>query len=189
MSNTNMPAPARGAIRHLTRKEVVDRALSMILAMPLLPIGTPKPIAYRLDDSGLLGGRDPHAPHCADLSFGGRTWTSDCIGLALWASGIDRLQPGFKGSRGAWLNCASLLDDAKGDMRYCRELMSGEGAKPGDWLLTKDHIGVIVRVKTPGFDYLVVDCSPRHGRPTAINTGGPWSGECEPIRPLFYAEP
>lgn len=186
---------SRGKKLKLTRAQVQQRALNMIVALPPPPPGAPadagnRPINYRLDDSGLLGGRDPERPHCADWSYGLRVPTSDCIGFALWASGIDRYQPEFNGTNEHWLNCRSLLDDAEGDMVFCRTLLSGEAAKVGDWLLSGSHIGVIVRPKSgPGLDHLVVDCSPRHGRFTAINTGGPWSGECQVIRPLFYAEP
>lgn len=180
-------------VLELTRGQVVARALSMIVATPEPRKKTAdaglRPIHYRLDTSGLLGGDDPNAPHCADWSYGGRTPTADCIGFALWASGLARQQPGYSGSRGDWLNCASLLDDADGNRAWCRPLAAGEMAKPGDWLLTRDHIGVIVRPKLrPGQEHLVVDCSPRHGRNTAIDTGGPWSGECRVIRPQHYAD-
>lgn len=194
----------RGKVLHLNRTQVVARALSMIPAIPVPPAGAPKdagnrPIAYRLEDYN--GGKDPTAEHCADWSYGLRTPTADCVGLALWASGIDRKQPAYKGSLGPWLNTDSLLADAHGDMVYCRPLMSGEAAKAGDWLISPStrsilgkrkpgHIGVIVRpALLPGQQHLVVDCSTRHGRDTAVNTGGPWSKACQVIRPLFYAEP
>lgn len=188
----------RGTIRPTTRGEAVGRAMSMIIAVPKPPKGAPadagnRPINYRLD-AGFNGGADPLAPHCASWSFGDRTPTSDCIGLVLWASGIDRLQPGYKGSRGEWLNCASLLDDAQGAARFC-ELASiviarGGKVEPGDWLITRDHIGMIVRPDTTtnvvDGDHLVVDCSPRHGRAHAVDTGYPWSDACVVVKPKFY---
>jgi hypothetical protein len=194
----------RGKVLELSRMHVVARALGQILAVPTPPPGAPadagnRPIAYRLDDSGLLGGRDPDQPHCADWSYGLRTPTADCVGFALWASGIDRRQPGYNGLNGQWLNTDSLLADADGEQKFCRPLRMGEAAKPGDWLISASrrvlfkrvpgHIGVIVR-PSPGaaFEHLVVDCSPRHGRDTAINTGGPWSKACRVIRPLFLAD-
>lgn len=187
----------RGVILHLTRAEVEARALSQIIVKPAPPAGAPKDaggrfINYRLE-GGYNGGFDPTAPNCASWSFGNRTPTADCIGLALWASGIDRKQPGYKGSRGEWLNCASLLDDADGAKKFCRPLMIRELPMIGDWLLTRDHIGVVVYVGgSLGAwdleDIQVVDCSPRHGRAHAVGIGGPWDEDCRVIRPLFYTE-
>ncbi len=179
----------------------VQRALSQIIAVPEPPKGAPadaghRPVAYRLL-GGYNGGFDPDAPHCASWSFGDRTPTADCVGFVLWASGVDREQPGYNGSRDVWLNCASLLDDANGTnlpagtapRRYCRPLAEHEPPRPGDWCLTRDHISMVVRVTgEPGREeLLVVDCSPRHGRDAAINTGLPWSDACEVVRPLVYA--
>ncbi len=167
----------------------VQRALSQILAVPTPPTGAPddaghRPIAYRLEE--LNGGKDPYAPHCADWSYGCRTPTADCIGFVLWSTGVDRLQPTFAGLVGPWLHCGSLLADARGAKVWC-ELVTG-GVLPGDWLLTEDHIGMVVRpAPSPDFDHLVVDCSPRHGRNAAINTGGPWSGACQAVRYKHYA--
>jgi hypothetical protein len=177
----------RGAILKLTRAQAVTRALSQITVMPRLLIdGVALPIAYRLE-GGYNGGFDPSAPHCASFSYGGRTPTADCIGLVLWASGIDRKQPGYNGSRGEWLNCASLLDDADTDRTYCHPLTEKEVPLAGDWVLTRDHIGMLIRPETATTDALVVDCSPRHGRKTAVNTGGFWSDACRVIRPLVYS--
>jgi len=182
----------RGEIRSFTHEMVVQRALSQVVAIPDPPPGSPldaggRPIAYRLEP-GFNGGADPFAPHCASWSYGNRTPTSDCIGLALWASGIDRMQPGYKGSRGEWLNCASLLDDADGAKQFCRPLKLTEMARPGDWVLTRDHIGVLVRPQSTHADELVVDCSPRHGRQHAVGIGMVWSDACRVIRPVFYKE-
>jgi hypothetical protein len=179
----------RGTILRITREQAVTRVLSQITAMPLPPAGTQRvPISYRQrPEGGYNGGFDPSAPHCASWSYGNRTPTADCIGLLLWASGIDRDQPGYKGSRGEWLNCASLLDDADGAGKFCRPLAKAESPIGGDWVLTRDHCGMLVRPETATTDALVVDCSPRHGRKTAVNTGGFWSDACRVIRPLVYS--
>jgi hypothetical protein len=181
-------------IRPTTRSEAWQRALAMLMAVPPPPKGAPldagnRPIAYRLDDSGELGGDDPNEPICADWSFGNRTPTSDCIGLVLWASGLARRQPGYNGTRGEWLNCASLMDDALSAVPRWGKTIRREHALPGDWLLTRDHIGMVIRGPTVTSDVLVVDCSPRHGRAHAIGTGYPWSDSCVVVRPLHYTEP
>lgn len=173
----------RGTILKLTRAQVVQRALRE--ATHTL---NGYPIGYQLKDYN--GGTDPNAPHCATYNPDRGKFTADCIGFALYASGIDRKQPGYKGSLGEWLNCSSLLADAHGAMKFCRPLMSGEAAYAGDWLVTRTHIGVIIRpARSKGYKHLVMDCSPRHGRETGIGMGYPWSTECEVLRPLFYAEP
>lgn len=194
----------RGKILWLKREEAVARALSQITCIPAPLKGAPagaggRPIAYRLA-SGFNGGSDPTAPHCASWSFGGNTPTADCIGFALWASGIDRMQPGYEGSRDEWLNCASLLDDADTERKFCRPLtnmvLNKERPQAGDWLLTEGHIGFIVRPETSwsveGVTHklptLVVDCSPRHGFVESIQFGTAWSKDCRTIRPLIYAE-
>jgi hypothetical protein len=178
----------RGLVRPTSALEAAQRALSQITVIPVPPLYAPsdagdRPIAYRLEDYN--GGKDPFAVHCADWSYGNRTPTADCVGLVLWASGIDRKQPNYEGSRGPWLNCASLIDDAHGNQVYC-EPVDEEEAVPGDWLVTPDHIGMVVRRKTRESDILVVDCSPRHGRATSINTGYPWSAACQALRYKRY---
>jgi hypothetical protein len=180
---------SRGTILGLSREKAVERVLSQILFLYKNVDGKLVPIAYRLKD--VNGGDNPRSMHCAGISYGGRTPTADCIGLVLWASGIDRKQPGYDGLLGEWLNCKSLLSDARREKRYCRYLTPRETALPGDWLLTPDHIGMIVRPDPDpagGFDHLVVDCSPRHGRDRAVNTGYPWSEACVVVRPstLIY---
>lgn len=182
-------ASQRGLIRPTRKLEAVSRALSQISAIPAPPMGAPsdagnRPIAYRLKDYN--GGKYPLATWCGEWSYGDRTPTADCIGLVLWASGIDRHQPGYHGSLGEDLNCESLMDDAAGLETYCRYLRVGEFAEAGDWLMTKDHIGMIIRPDNRVTDHLVVDCSPRHGRDTAVNTGLPWSEKCEVVRYKRY---
>lgn len=180
----------RGTILPMSRLGAVERALSMIAALPKPPAGAPadagnKPIAYRLEDFN--GGSNPLAAHCADWSYGDRTPTADCIGLVLWASGIDRKQPGYAGSRGEWLNCASLLDDARGNKVYCELVGMDKPVLPGDWMLTSDHIGLVVRpANAVDGKHLVVDCSPRHGRDTAVNLGRAWSTKCQIVRYKRY---
>lgn len=188
----------RGQVLKLTRAEVVRRALSQLTAVPKLPPGNwpadagNRPIGYRLTP-GYNGGFDPTAEHCASWSYGGRSPTADCIGFVLWASGIDRFQPGYKGSRGEWLNCASLLDDAHGARVFCEPVEAdtqGGKAKPGDWCLDRGHISMVLRPATRTSDVLVIDCSPRHdqSRQAGIGVGYPWSEACEIVRPKFYAD-
>lgn len=184
----------RGAIRVTTAAEAVHRALSQIVAIPeppdpSVPDSGRRPIAYRLEP-GFNGGADPLAAHCASWSYGGRTPTSDCVGLVLWASGVDRLQPGYRGISGEWLHCPSLIDDAERAQRWCSPV-DDDKARPGDWLVTGTHIGLIVRpaIYVGGeqrHDHLVVDCSPRHGRAAAINTGRPWSEAARVLRYQHY---
>ena len=167
------------------------RAFRALISIPIPPKGSPgdagnRPINYRLEEAN--GGSDPGAEDCCDWSFGNRTPTSDCIGFVLWCSGIDRKQPGYIGTRGEWLNCASLMDDAKGAQRFCQLLRMGEKERPGDWLMTRDHIGIVVRAECVDSDILVADCSPRHGRKHAIGLGGPWSDACVVVRPLIYSD-
>jgi hypothetical protein len=184
----------RGAIRPTTPEDAVQRAFLMIAAVPRTPEGSPsdgghRPIGYRLEDEN--GGRDPYAAHCADWSYGLRTPTADCIGFVLWCSGLDRYQPSYKGSREGWLNCVSLIDDADGSKVWCEPVIYAH-AQAGDWLITAEHIGIIVRPACylPDgrmvSDHLVVDCSPRHGWAIAVNTGYPWSTECRVVRYRRY---
>jgi hypothetical protein len=159
--------------------------------------GVRRPIAYRLDDSGLLGGKDPTASHCADVSYGGRTLTADCTGFALYCAGIARVQPGYKGRNGAHLNTDAVLDDAHGQQKFFR--LSMHDARRGDlvvmrgkYLLGKrvkaGHIEMLLRPPAPGFKGLTIGCSPRFGRDTAIGVGFVWSDACEIVRPLNYVD-
>lgn len=80
------------------------------------------------------------------LGAGGRSpWTnsplttkdgklgSDCIGFALWATGLDRYQPKLFTYYDGWMNTDSIIDDAK----------SGVGG--GRWkLLSKPQVGCLV---------------------------------------------
>lgn len=158
-------------------------------------------IGYRLTP-GFNGGADPEAEHCASWSYGGRRPTADCVGYVMWASGIDRLQLGYKGSawdssvNGSWLCTWSVLDDAYGTnlpagtnpRQYCRPLEDKETALPGDWMVTRDHIAMVIRPRTRDFSTLVADCSPRHSYEAGINTGRAWSDAVKIVRPLFYSE-
>jgi len=181
----------RGTILHLHRDEVISRGFSQISCVPKPPPNSPddagnRAIVYRLE-GGFNGDTDPNASHCASWSYGNRTPTADCVGFTLWSSGIDRCQPGYKGSRDEWLNCQSLIDDADGESIYCRNVLNKD-ALPGDWLVTPDHIALIIRPSVVGSDVLVIDCSPRHGWVQSINTGLPWSQACHVLRPNFYLD-
>lgn len=189
----------------LTRDQVVSRALAhlTLVAEPhpsSPPDFVPAPVAYRLDDSGRLGGDDPSAPHCADWSYGYRTLTADCIGFALYCAGLSRYQPGYAGLNGSWLNTDSLVWDANGPMKFVRPVFSGEKVLPGDFFVTTSkytmgirrevgHIGIVVRPKpSDAHEHLLIDCSPFHGRTTAIGLRKPWSVKGQFLRPLHYKE-
>ena len=182
----------------LTGQEIADRAIRMLVSKPRPKIGPPRPIGYRKDDSGRLGGDDPTAEGCWDWSYGDRVATADCIGFALWCVGLARLQKGYKGSRGEWLNCASVIDDAHGASQFFIRVSDAE-ARVGDLLISRDHVGVVIRPATCDdkgevvHDHLVVDCSPRHsGRPwsnPAVGTGGSWSHYCQVVRRADHTEP
>lgn len=188
----------RGTRLHLTREQVVVRAFAQLTAIPASPPGAPddaghRPVGYRLEAEN--GGDDPTAAGCWDWSYNDRAPTADCIGFALHCLGIDRMQPGYKGSRGEWLNCQSICDDAAGARRFF-ELVPWDQQLAADLLIDTGHVGVIVRracswtvggrpVSCPP---MVVDCSPRHGRAGAtighagIGVGGPWSSACRVVR-------
>jgi hypothetical protein len=181
-------------ILNLTREEVLERAFAHLSLLHKGSDGVRRPVAYRLDDSGLLGGDDPRAPHCADVSYGGRTLTADCAGFALYSIGLARKQPGYKGSKGEWLNTDSVLDDAHGQQKFFRTLKLGERALPGDLIVTRGayllgkrvkagHVEVLLRRAAPGYKMLSIGCSPRFGRDTAIGVGEQWSAACEVVRP------
>lgn len=190
----------RGKIRPTRADEAVARWLAHLGAVPVPPPGAPpdagrRPIAYRLKEKN--GGRDPYGQWCVgpeDWSYGLRTPTADCIGFVLHGSGIDRKQPSWDGPiAGPWLYCPSIVRDARHEQRWCAEVPDDQ-AKPGDWLVDDGHIAGIIRpaIYVNGvltFDHLVIDCSPRHGRNTAIGTGAPWSDAAFVARPKFYAQP
>lgn len=187
-------AEGRGKIRPTTPAEAVLRWQAHLGAVPTPPAGSPpdagkKPIAYRLEENN--GGKDPYAQWCCDWSYGNRTPTSDCIGFVLQGSGIDRLQPTWNGPiAGPWLYCKSIVHDAKNAKRWCQKI-DDDKARPGDWLVDNDHIAGIIRPAiyvngSMAFDHLVIDCSPRHGRSTAIGIGLPWSEAAFVVRPTFY---
>lgn len=197
----------RGTKLTLTRHEVVARALFGLVAVPLAPAGSPpdaggRPGHYRLPYPN--GGEDPTMgfqigqPHCFAWAYGSRVPVADCIGFALYSLGVDRKQPGYKGTNGEWLNCKSIVDDANGKQVYFVRVTEAE-ALPGDLLIDENHVGVIVRralnwfvdtdgdgVKDKGEDrkedILVVDCSPRHGRESAVGLGHRWSSKCIVVR-------
>jgi hypothetical protein len=184
----------RGKVLNLTRAQVASRAYMGLTTR--VPVGGKwLPIAYRLKD--VNGGSDPEAEHCAGISTGGAYGkgvpTADCIGFVLWCSGIDRMQPGYQGALGVWLNCVSLIADAEGEQRFCRTLRPGEEVRVGDWLVNPKHIGLIVRPDAGG-NHLVMDCSPRYRKKSsditspAIGVWYAWAADCRVLRPLFYKE-
>ena len=186
-------------VLRLDRDWAVSRAWAHLSILYRGSDGVERPIAYRLDDSGLLGGKDPQAPHCADVSYGGRTLTADCTGFALYSAGIARVQKGYKGSRGESLNTDAVLDDAHGQQKFFRLLRMDDRASRGDlvvmrgkYLLGKrvraGHIEMLLRPPAPGFKGMTIGCSPRFGRDTAIGVGFVWSDACEIVRPLNYVD-
>ena len=204
----------RGTNLRLLRKEAIARALSHLVLIPDPPPNSPadaggRPVNYRLSTAN--GDLDPRAAHCASWSFGNRVPTSDCIGFLLFSAGIDRCQPDYDGVRDIWLNCESLLSDAFGSglkemlklngltieplkkttkgWRFCRPLHEHERALAGDWVLTDTHCAMLLRAGggPDDLDPLVIDCSPRHGRKTAVGIGGYWSESCVVLRPLIYS--
>lgn len=111
----------RGAVIALTAEETILRARRMANhrgatrfdpALPEAPAGY-----YRLPDHN--GGTDPTAAdHFSRWTKPGKTHvnvTSDCVGLAAWASGFDRYQP-IRGRhlQGGWINCDFMVRDALG---------------------------------------------------------------------------
>lgn len=158
------------------------------------------PIAYRLSDQN--GGKDPEAAHCASHSDPGtKDWphpnrlTSDCVGLVMWAVGLDRYQPRDFPEYSGWMNSDSVIAHARAGhgAEALWKMVDEKDAKPGDVLAMPSrrnaigqripgHVGVIVRPATPVSKMLTVDCSPSHGRLTAIGLREPWSSKCVVVR-------
>jgi hypothetical protein len=194
-------------ILSLDHHQVVARALAhlTLVSQPHKfspPDFVSKPVEYRLDESGLTGGDDPTAPHCADWSYGYRTLTADCAGFALYCVGLARYQPDYKGLNGAWLNTDSIIADAARQRRFFFELEARDEVRPGDLMVTRStfalgvrvkagHVGVIIRPSpSAAFEHLVVDCSPYHGRTTAIGLRKePWARNYVIVRALNVKEP
>jgi hypothetical protein len=181
----------------LTSAGAVARALHHLTLLYTGSDGVQRPLAYRLDDSGLLGGDNPNAEHCADISYGGRTLTADCTGFALYCAGIARVQKGYKGRNGEHLNTDAVLDDAHGQQKFFR--LSAHDARRGDLVVARGkyllgkrikagHIEMLLRPPAPGFKGMTIGCSPRFGRDTAIGVGFVWSDACEIVRPLNYVD-
>lgn len=196
----------------LTLDDIAIRALIAVAAVPIPPAGAPvdaggRPSNYRLPYPN--GGADLLSAFtlrgdCGGMwAYGDRTPVKDCVGHALGCAGIDRKQPGYHGLNGEWLNCAAIVHDAIGEARFFRQV-NEESARPGMLLVDREHIGVIVRValrwvvdrdgdgkiedgETMRLDLLVSDCSPRHGRETAVGLGGRWSRECIVVAPTWIA--
>ncbi len=186
-------------VLRISSNAAVSRALAHLTVLYKGRDGILRPIAYRLDESGLLGGDDPYAGNCAEVSYGGRTLTADCTAFALFSAGIARTQKGYKGSRGESLNTDAVLDDAHGQQKFFRLLKAGEPARRGDLVVMRSkyvlkvrvkagHIEMLLRPPAPGFKGMTIGCSPRFGRDTAIGVGFVWSDACEIVRPLNYTD-
>lgn len=81
------------------------------------------------------------------------------------------------------------MDDANPEFGRQRfgSFITEEAAQPGDWCIDRGHIAMVVRAKNAVTSPLVVDCSPRHGRKTAVGMGFEWSDACKYISPKVYA--
>lgn len=194
----------RGTRRPTTRADAVARAFVDLCAVPKPPPGSPldagdRPIAYRLETAN--GGKNPFAQNCGDWSYGNRTMTADCVGAVCFWLGIDRYQPDPEvfPEYGGWMNTDSIIQHADADAALWRRLRLGESPRAGDVLVSPStrkllggrkpgHIGLIVRPATRVSDILVIDCSPTHGKDTAIGLRGPWSKECIVLRPTFLLD-
>lgn len=109
LDHTKKPLPnVPGLFRPTTRAEAVERARRLAG-----PAGAA--IRYRLADH--QGGRDPHAADCASHwkspIIGVSYATADCAGFVAWVLGFDRYQPKDFAIYGGWLNCDSIVIDAR----------------------------------------------------------------------------
>lgn len=182
-----MTAPPRGIVIALEPEQVVERARRMANhpgsihydpSVPEAPEGY-----YRLSYPN--GGTDPTAAdHFARWSKPGSKFvnvTGDCVSLAAWASGFDRLQP-KRGAhlQGGAINCDFMVLDAMGK-GACFERLSRPA--PGclvvyPSLADQDHdgerdgaghVGVVVGVPAEWnanerqcwLDLVVIDCASR----------------------------
>lgn len=179
----------RGQIKPLTRAEAVARARLMAG-----PAGAA--IRYRLADH--QGGTNPFAEDCAshwlstimriDLA------TADCAGFVAWCLGYDRFQPKEFPLYGGWINCDSILGEARTSSRWFEIVPE---ALPGDLVVFPSidfdhdgdrdrvgHVGIVTDVtdaKVGDFaDLVVAHCSATNDktkkRAIAITTGAPWEG-------------
>lgn len=103
---------ARGKVLDLTPKQRTDRAF--------YAFSTHRFIQYCLT-SGRNGGFDPAAPDCGSRWQRGKQTviTSDCVGFALWAYGVDRYQKGDFPLQGGWMNTTSIVEAAKAPQIGC----------------------------------------------------------------------
>jgi hypothetical protein len=97
---------ARGKVLDLTPHQRVDRAITAF--------HTHRFVQYSLRE-GQAGGFDPSQPDCGSRWSTGtgrkvkNHVTSDCIGFALWAYGVDRFQKDDFPLWGGWMNTNSLV--------------------------------------------------------------------------------
>lgn len=182
----------------MTGKRAVERALKMLIftveGWEEFDNGSKvHPIGYRLKP-GHNGGMDPTAEHCGQWSYGGRQLTADCIGLVMWASGLNRWQKGYKGPSGEWLDCNAIFKDAKENEagRAAREWsyqVTWQEAKLGDWVVTPKHIEMVIRPECNGNNGpLLIGCSPRFDTTCyqSIGVGRVWDRSAIVVRPLHY---
>lgn len=106
---------ARGKVLNLSPEERVNRALEGAYAQDF--------IQYCLTP-GRNGGTNPDASTCASQWQRGNknVWTSDCVGFALWAYGLDRYQPRGAAAETKWLNTTSIWTMAKKGGQWARRL-------------------------------------------------------------------
>lgn len=153
----------RGKTIPVTPDQIVERARSQC------GLG----INYLLGE----GGKDPETVNC------GTSGTyADCVGLALWAAGVDRLQRGLDlGDYDGWINCNSILRLRKPNTLFlyvgCTPRVS---VQPGDIAVrpgtpTNRHGHMVVCVGTNR----AVHCSKSnydiHSTPGAIDETLIWS--------------
>lgn len=196
----------RGLVLPITAQQRVQRALYLAkladidsLDMWVRKQGAPQrclDLYYLLKDHN--GGKDPTAPHCADVwhetdakGVKHERRTSDCIGAASWIGGWDRYQPiRFAHIYDGWINTDSMRKDASGPAKCFQRIdapvsgcyvVAGSGS-PGHKI---GHIGTVVgncvgfdRKQRASWERLeVVDVASRGARPAnQLTTGLGWYG-------------
>lgn len=167
---------ARGKVLDLLPTQRVDRAL--------YALEWHRFVQYSLYE-GQAGGFDPSAPDCGSRWATGTKAktknyiTSDCVGFALWAYGMDRFQKDDFPLYGGWMNTNSLVaaanDPKVKEVRRLAELVPGcllvyPSARPNP-LRWYGHIGMYVGTPVDATVPSVVHChGPRlKGRAISID--------------------
>jgi len=161
----------RGLVLSMALEQVRDRAL--YLASDRCVTGY-----YLLHEHN--GGKDPTAPDPFDRwSKPGSSFvniTADCIGGAAWCGGFDRYQPKrFAHIYGGWINCDSMLLDARGPAKCFVEL---DRPEPGCFVVCASgsrghkvgHIGTVVTVPAE-WDKQIGECWAALGVVDVASTG------------------